>query len=101
MIKISHNDSEIDEIVQALISLLNDKEKMERRQEAAYQYACRYLNLQQNAKLYDAFLKQVKDDTFTDSYEDYVLDTLHSMDFMYEKYALRVFEAMLGWIIET
>lgn len=101
VIKISHYDSEIDEIVQALISLLNDKEKMERQQEAAYQYACKYLNLQQNAKLYNAFLNQVKDDTFTDSYEDYVLDTLHSMDFMNEKYALRVFEAMLGWIIET
>lgn len=98
VVKVGHGHSEIDEIAQALKLLLSDSEQMQMRQKDAYQYAKKYLDLHKNAEIYYDFFQKVLDGTYVENHTDYMLDLLQSLDLIYEKYALRVFETMQAWM---
>lgn len=97
VIKIGHGASETDEIAEAVSRLIKERDYLARRQEAAYRYAARHLDLKKNARIYYDFFQQLTEGTYADVYEDHLLDVLDSLGLMDEMYALRLTDRIRDW----
>jgi Glycosyltransferase len=97
VIKIGYGNSEVDEIVDTVKALIDDRNSMDKRQDAVYEFARRHLDLHKNAKIYLEFFKKILKGRFEEEYEDYLLDYLQNLDLLEEKNAIRIFENVQDW----
>lgn len=97
VIKTGYGSSETEEIKEAVRQLMKEPEQLAERQEAAYQYAVRHLDLKKNARIYYEFFQKISDGTYADVYEDYLLDLMNSLGLMEANYAVRLMDGVRDW----
>ena len=92
VLKVRHDQHEVEDIYQALIQLTKKKDELRRRSAASIQFAKEHCDLLKNAEMYAEFFQQVKDGTWQADYEDELITRLCEAGLTEEDYLRHVFE---------
>lgn len=84
VLKVRHDDNEIQDIFKAICRLVDNKKELQRRSEASIELARREFDIQSNAKKYMKFFEDINNNTFVDSYVDLFVDKLMELE-LYDK----------------
>lgn len=79
VIKISHDDNEIEDIYAAICKLNDNKKLIAEMSNKAYEYAIKNCSLDHNAKKYKEFFEGILDGNISEGYLDIMLDRLYAL----------------------
>lgn len=91
VLKVRHDEHEVDDIYQAVSLLAGNKNELKKRGKAALDYAKTYCDLEQNAKQYAEFFKQVHDRAWQPEYEDIIITRLCELRLTDEEYTSKLY----------
>ncbi len=97
-LKVRYDDNEVNDIYEAILSLINNSEGLELRKKKAYEYAVKYCDLDRNAQAYVNFFKQIASASWKKGQIDTLIDTLVELNLTDEVY-MRHFEDNLESVL--
>lgn len=86
VIKVPYDDTEVNEIYNAICELAKDKKVLEERGQKAFDYAKHHCNINVNAARYVDFFKQIKYNTFQVEEIDHIIDKLFELGLTDDSY---------------
>lgn len=99
VIKVSHGDSEVNEIYNAICGLANDDRIINERRKNSYNYAKEYCNIYYNALKYVDFFKKIIDNTYQEDEIDHIISKLFDIGLIYDEYVEHLVQNRLGQLL--
>jgi glycosyltransferase involved in cell wall biosynthesis len=95
VIKVRYDENEVDDIYQAINTLIKDNIRMKEMTMKSYQYASEYCEVRKNAVKYSTFINDIINDTYHEDFLDEVVDTLFELSLTEDKYINHLFTKLL------
>lgn len=94
VIKVSYDENEVEDIYNAVKTLLSNKRERIKRSEASFRFAQEYCDIEKNAVMYQQFFKSVIDKTWEQDYEDRIISLLCELGLTEKSYIEHIYESV-------